>query len=90
MKGTVASFEKTTYNITKATGEHEMIQNRSYLLTDRHGRELPDEGLQLFDFIANDGDIHQDSFLPTGIKSWKRLFCWKAVYRSVLAGAPIG
>ena len=44
-----------------------MIQNRSYLLTDRHGRELPDEGLQLFDFIANDGDIHQfpAGFIPS-------------------------
>lgn len=44
-----------------------MIQSRSYLVTDEHGRELPEEGLQLFNFLANDGDIHQ--FLAGSIPS---------------------
>ena len=34
-----------------------MIRSRSSLLIDAYGEELPEEGLQLFDLIANDGDI---------------------------------
>lgn len=36
-----------------------MIRNTNFLVTDDHGKELPEEGPQLFDLFANDGDIHQ-------------------------------
>ncbi|MCI8360670.1 MAG: cupin domain-containing protein [Clostridiales bacterium] len=36
-----------------------MIKSRSAILTDSRGEELPEDGLQLFDLIANGGDIHQ-------------------------------
>ncbi len=36
-----------------------MIRNRNSLVIDERGKELPEEGLLLFDLSANDGDIHQ-------------------------------
>ncbi len=36
-----------------------MIKSRSFVHTDASGKEVPEEGLQLFDLTANDGDIHQ-------------------------------
>ncbi len=36
-----------------------MIRNRSFLLTDRQGKELLEDGGQLFDIAVNSGDIHQ-------------------------------
>ncbi len=59
MKLNIDALEKTTYNITKATGDDFVIKSRSFLLTDNHGKELLEEGLQLFDLTANNGDIHQ-------------------------------
>ncbi|MGN0394172.1 MAG: helix-turn-helix domain-containing protein [Coprococcus sp.] len=36
-----------------------MIRNRNFIHIDCHGKELQEQGLQLFDLIANYGDIHQ-------------------------------
>ena len=36
-----------------------MIRNRNYVSTDSHRRELQESGFQLFDLLANEGDIHQ-------------------------------
>lgn len=35
-----------------------MIQKPNFLVTDKQGKETPGEGLPLFNFLANDGDIH--------------------------------
>ncbi len=58
-ESSVAALGKTTYNITKATGSDFVIRNRSFLLTDGQGKELLDDGMQLFDIAVNSGDIHQ-------------------------------
>lgn len=48
-----------------------MIKSRSELFTDCQGRELQEEGLQLFDLTVNSGDIHQ--FIAGHIPShWHR------------------
>ena len=35
-----------------------MIQSPKFLVTDKQGKEIPEEELPLFNFLANDGDIH--------------------------------
>lgn len=43
-----------------------LIKNRSFTPIDSQGKEIPEDGLELFDLIVNDGDVHNHlgGFIP--------------------------